>query len=24
LADSMRTDQPSFRRLRLDEPRLLM
>ena len=24
LADSMRTAQPSFRRLRLDEPRLLM
>jgi hypothetical protein len=24
LADSMRTDQPSFRRLRLDEPQLLM
>jgi len=24
LADSMRTDQSSFRRLRLDEPRLLM
>src|SRR5215468_9219631 len=24
LADSLRTDQPSFRRLRLDEPRLLM
>src|SRR5215831_12842898 len=24
LADAMRTDQPSFRRLRLDEPRLLM
>src|SRR5499426_845976 len=24
LADSVRTDQPSFRRLRLDEPRLLM